>query len=104
MSGPDGPNEVGGVCRTEAGTEADVEDEDEAVDVVGGVDEVGVSGYESEGFTLSDFLRLKRLAKRNMSESAVDTTHFPQYVFSNLHNLPLDFLLEFLCWPVIDFQ
>ena len=50
VGGPDGPNEVGGVCETEAGTEADVEDEDEDVDVVGGVDEVGVSGYECEGF------------------------------------------------------
>ena len=29
-----------------------MEDEDEDVDVVGGVGEVGVSGYESEGFTL----------------------------------------------------
>ena len=61
MGGPEGPIEVGGVCETEAGTEADVEDEDEDVDVVGGVDEVGVSGYESEGFTLSEILRRKRL-------------------------------------------
>ena len=53
VGGPDGPIELGGVCETEAGTEADAEDEDEDVDVVGGVDEVGVSGYESEGFTLS---------------------------------------------------
>ena len=53
MRGPEGPNEVGGVCEVEVGTEADVEDEDEDVDVVGGVDEVGVFGYESEGFTLS---------------------------------------------------
>ena len=41
MGGPEGPTEVGGVCETEAGTEADMEDEDEDVDVVGGVDEVG---------------------------------------------------------------
>ena len=40
------------VCATEAGTEADAEDEDEDVDVVGGVDEVGISGYESKGFTI----------------------------------------------------
>ena len=58
---PEGPIEVSGVCETEAGTEADMEDEDEDVDVVGGVDEVGVSGYESEGFTLSEILRRKRL-------------------------------------------
>ena len=46
VGGPEGPIVVGGVCETEAGTEADVEDEDEDVDVVGGVDEDGVSGYE----------------------------------------------------------
>ena len=40
----EGSIEVGGVCETETSTEADVEDEDEEVDVVGGVDEVGVSG------------------------------------------------------------
>ena len=40
VGGPEGPIEVGGVCETEAGTEADMEDEDEDVDVVGGVDEV----------------------------------------------------------------
>ena len=44
VGGPEGAIEVSGVCETEAGTEADVEDEDEDVDVVGGVDEVGVSG------------------------------------------------------------
>ena len=31
-----------------------MEDEDEDVEIVAGVDEVGVSGYESEGFTLSE--------------------------------------------------
>ena len=44
VGGPEGPIEVGGVCETEAGTEVDVKDEDEDVDVVGGVDGVGVSG------------------------------------------------------------
>ena len=44
------PIKEGSVCQTEAGTEADMEDNN--VDVVAGVDEVGVSGYESEGFTL----------------------------------------------------
>ena len=76
MGGPQGPIEVGGVFETEAGTEADVEDEDEDVDVVGGVDEVGVSGYESEGFTLSEILRRKRLEKK-VSEGVVDTAHLP---------------------------
>ena len=63
MGGPERPTEVGGVSETEAVTEADMEDEDEDVDVVGGVDEVGVSGYESEGFTLPEILRRKRLEK-----------------------------------------
>ena len=48
---PEGLIEEGSVRETDAGTEANVEDED--VDVVGGVDEVGVSGYEPEGCTLS---------------------------------------------------
>ena len=44
VGSPERPIEV--VCETEAGTEADVQDED--VDVDGGVDDVGASGYESE--------------------------------------------------------
>ena len=102
VGGPEGPIEVGGVCKTEAGTEVDVEDEDEDVDVVGGVDDFGVSGYESEGFTLSEILRRKRLEK-NVSEGVFDTAHLPHCEFSNLHQLPLALLLEFLCWPVIEF-
>ena len=57
VGGLEGPIEVGGVCETETGTEADAENEDEDVDVVGGVVEVGLSGYKSEGFTLSEILR-----------------------------------------------
>ena len=87
------PFEVGGVCETEAGTEADAEDEDEDVDVVGGVDEVGLSGYESEGFTLSEILCRKRLGK-SVSERVIDTTHLPQCEFSNLHRLPLALLFR----------
>ena len=87
VEGLEGPIEVGGVCETEAGTEADAEDEDEDVDVVGGVDEVWLSGYESEGFTLSEILRRKRLEK-SVSEGVMDTTHLPKFEFSNLHRLP----------------
>ena len=65
VGGPEGPNEVSSVCETEAGTEADVEDKDEDVDVIGGVDEVAVSGYESEGFKFSEILRRKRLAQKS---------------------------------------
>ena len=89
VGGPEGSIEKSGVCETEMGTEADVVDEEEDVDVVGGVDEVWVSGYESEGFTLSEILRRKRLAKKNVSEGVVDTAHLPQYEFSILHHLPL---------------
>ena len=58
----DGPIEVGGVYETEAGAEADVKDEDEDVGVVGSVDEVGFSGYESDGFMLSKIPLRKNLA------------------------------------------
>ena len=103
VRGPDGPIGVGGVCETEAGKDADVEDEDEDVDVVGGVDEVGVSGYESEGFTLSEILRRKRLANKNVSEGVVDNAFLAKCEISNLYHLSLAFLLDFLCWPVIEF-
>ena len=91
MGGPAGPIEVGGVCKTEAGTEAVVEDEDEDVDVVAGVDQVGVSEYQSEGFTLSEVLCRKRLGKKNVSEGVVNTAHFPQCELLNLQQLPLTF-------------
>ena len=91
VGGLEGPIEVGGVCETEADTEVDAEDEDADVDVVGGVDEVGLSGYESEGFTLSEILRRKRLGK-NVSEGVIDTAHLPQ--LSNLHRLPLALLFR----------
>ena len=94
VGGPEGRTEVGGVCETEADTEVGVEDEDEDVDVVGGVDEFGVSGYESEGFTLSEILRRKRLVKK-VSEGVVDTVHLPQCEFSNLHHLPLALIIDF---------
>ena len=100
VGGPEGPNEVGG---TEAGTEAEMEDEDEDADVAGGIDEVEVSGYKSEGFTLSEILRQKRLAKKNVSEGVVCTAHLPQCEFSNLQHLALASLLEFFCCSVIKF-
>ena len=93
VGGLEGPTEVGGVCETEAGTEADAEDEDEDVDVVGGVEEVGLSGYESEGFTLSEILRHKRLGKI-VSEGVIDAALHPKCEFSNLHQLPLALLFR----------
>ena len=76
MGGPDGPIEKSDVCETDADTEADVEDEE--VNVVGGVKEVGVSGYECERFTLSEIFRRKRFVKNGVSEGVDDTTHLPQ--------------------------
>ena len=92
VGGLERPIEVDGVCETEAGTEADAEDENEDVVVVGGVDEVGLSGHESEGFTLSEILRRKRLGK-SVAERVIDTAHLPQCEFSNLHRLPLAFAI-----------
>ena len=92
VGGLERPVEVGGVCKTETGTGADVEDADEDLDVVGGVDEVVLSGYESKGFTLSEILRRNRLGK-NVSERVIDTAHLPKCEFSNLHRLPLAFSL-----------
>ena len=103
VGGPEGPNEVSGVCETEAATEGDVEDADEDVDVDGDVEEAGVTGYESEGFRFSEILRRKKLAKRNVLEVVVDTAQLPQCEFSNLQHQSLNFLKEFLCWPVIEF-
>ena len=79
VRGSEGPIEESSLYDTEPGTEADVEDED--VDFVGGVDEVGVSAYDSEGFTLSKMLRPKRLANKIVSEGVVDTAHLPQCEF-----------------------
>ena len=90
------------VCETEAGTEADVEDKD--VNIVAGIEDAGVSGYESEGFTLSETLRRKRLSQRRVSEGAVDPSQLPQCQFPKFWRLPLTFPLELLCWPVIEFN
>ena len=101
MAVPEGPIKEACVCDTETGTEADVENED--VDVFRSVDETGVPGYESKGFTLSQILRRKRTVKKSVSKVVVDTAHRPQCEFSNLQALPVPFLIEIFCWPVLDF-
>ena len=98
MGGPE--RRLEDVCETEAGTEADADD----VDVVGGMDEVGVSGYKSEVFTLSKILRRKTLSYRRVSEDVADTSHGPHCEFSNFQQLPSIFLFESLCWPVNQFH
>ena len=100
--GPEGPVEEGDVCEAEAGTGEEVDDEH--ADVGGGFDEVGVSGCDSEGFTFSEVRRRKRLARWNVSECVLDTTHLPQCECSNLQHLSLTFPLEFFCWPVSEFR
>ena len=45
----------------------------------------------------------KRLEGQTLSESVVDTARPPQCEFSNVQFVPLTILLEFLCWPVIEF-
>ena len=95
VGGPEAPIEVGGVCETEVGMEADEEDEDEDIGVVGCVDGVGVSWYKSEAFRLSEILLPKRLAKKKVSEGVVDTAHLAQCEFLKLQHLPLTFRLEF---------
>ena len=84
MRGPERPIEVSGVWETEAGTESEAEDED--VDAVDGIDEVGVSGYESEGFTLSEILGQKRLAENKVSEGVVDTFHKMIFQIFNIYH------------------
>ena len=70
------------VCDTEPDTEVDVEDED--VNVVGGVPDAVISGYESEEFILSETIRRRRLAKEPVSEGVVCTSHIPKCQFPNL--------------------
>ena len=53
------------MCETEVGGVIGVEEE--GVDVVDGVADLGVSGYESEGFTLSEIFGGKRLSKKMCS-------------------------------------
>ena len=77
MGGLERAFEGNDACEAEAGIEVDVENEDE--DVVAGFAHVGLLGYESEGFTLSEIVRRKRNAKKSGSESLVDTTHLPQF-------------------------
>ena len=67
------PIDVNGVLETEVGTEADVGGD--YVDVNGGVQSVGTSGYESGRFSLSDSINRKRLARKTV-RGVVDNSHF----------------------------
>ena len=77
------------------GREADIEGED--VDVVCGVPALAISGFELQGFILSENVRRKELEGQTLSIGVVDTAGSPQGEFSKLQNLPLTFLLEFFC-------
>ena len=85
VGGPERPFEEGDFRQTEAGTEADVEDKE--IDVVGGIDEVGISGYDSDGFTLSEIFRRIKTPWKRVSEGFVDATHLPQGELSNHQHL-----------------
>ena len=82
LGGIERPVEEGDVCETETGTGPGVEDEN--VVLAGGVDDVGVSGYESERSTLSEILRRKRLARKIVSEGV--TFHNVSFEIFNLYH------------------
>ena len=90
-----------GKTDEDAGREAEIEGED--VDILCGAPALAICGFELRSFIFSETVRRKRLEGQTLSEGAVDTARLPQYEFSNLQNLPLTFLLDFLCWPVIEF-
>ena len=89
-----------GETDEDAGREEDIEGED--VDVVCGAPALVISGFEFQGFIFSEIVRGRRLEGQTLSEGVIDTARPPQCELSNLQNLPLTFLLEFLCWPVIE--
>ena len=62
--------------------------EDDGADVVGGAPALAISGFESEGYTLSEIVRGKRIEIQILSEGVVDTTRSPQFEILNLRNLP----------------
>ena len=93
MGDPERLFEEGDMCETEVGGVAGVEDED--VYVVDGVADLGVSGYESEGFTLTQIFRRKRLSNRTVPEGVVDTSHLLQN-FSTLQHIQSTFQIEIL--------
>ena len=62
MGGLERTFEGNDACEAEAGIEVDVENEDE--DVVGGFAHVGLLGYKSEGFTMSEIVRRSGSSQR----------------------------------------
>ena len=78
-----------GVSHEEAGTEADIEDDN--VDFVGGPPALAISGFDSEEFVFSEIVRRKRLERQTLSEGVVDSASLPQPEFSKLQHLPLTF-------------
>ena len=90
-----------GETGEDAGRETHIESED--VDVISGAPALAISGFELQGFIFSEIVRGKRLEGQTLSEGVFNTARTPQCEVSNLQRLPLTFLLEFLCWPVIEF-
>ena len=90
-----------GETDADTGREADIEGQD--VDVVCGAPALAISWFECQRFIFSEIVRRNGVEGQTLSEVVIDTARPPQYEFSNLQSLPLIFLLEFLCWPVIEF-
>ena len=90
-----------GETDEDAGRETHIDGEN--VDVVCGAPALAVSGFELQGFISSEIVRGKGLEGQASFEGVIGTARPPQYVFSNLRHILLAFLLDFLCWPVIEF-
>ena len=60
------------------------------------VEDLAISGFESEGFTFSEIFHGKRLERQTLSEGVFDTARLPQCEFSNLQHLRLTFHIKVL--------
>ena len=80
---------------------ADIKGED--ADVTCNAPALAICGFELRRYIFSETVRWKKLERQTLSEIVDDTARPPQCEFSNLQYLPLTFLLDFICWPVINF-
>ena len=81
-----------GENHEDAGTGADIEDED--VDVVCGALALAISRFELQGFIFSEVVHRKGLEGQTLFESVDNTARPPQCEFSNLHSSLAFGLLE----------
>ena len=90
-----------GETGEDAGSETRIEGED--VEVVCGAPALPISEFELQAFIFSKIVRKKELEGQILSEGVFDIARPPQCEFSNLQILLITSLLEFLCWPVLEF-